>query len=267
MKETPIIMSGDHPAKILAGVKTQTRRVLTRENSTVNGRPPSDSADCHFAWGELRFDVAVSPEPWGKDQKPNAMGLYEMRPFVDGLKSNCQYLHVPASDGETVHRVRCKWQPGDRLWVRETFKAFDDGDTYYRADSIQFGADYKPVHADDEPEDWSWTSPIHMPREQSRILLELIEVRVQRVQEISEEDAKAEGVPNTISWRVAGGVLPGIQAINESVKAPARHCYSLLWDTINAKRDGGIYAWDKNPWVWALTFRRIDDSKTSTLAD
>jgi len=78
-------------------------------------------------------------------------------------------------------------------------------------------------------------------------------VRVERVQDISEEDAIAEG----ISDDYIQANLAGAEAGNYREPNPARSCYSILWDDINAKRAGGIYAWEKNPHVWALTFREV----------
>jgi hypothetical protein len=137
-------------------------------------------------------------------------------------------------------------QPGDRVWVRETFRAFSDGDVFYRADFIQYGSDYIPVHADDEPEDWRWTPSIYMPRKQSRILLEIENVRVERVQDISEEDARAEGC------EFDDGKPP--EGYSEEDRPTARQEYKFLWDKINAEREVGN-TWAKNPWFWVLGFR------------
>ena len=83
-----------------------------------------------------------------------------------------------------------------------------------------------------------------MPRWASRIQLEVTGVRVERVSDISEEDAKAEGVAPSPS-------------INVSPEEWARFRFRKLWDAINAKRDGGVHAWAKNPWVWVVEFRRL----------
>jgi hypothetical protein len=119
---------------------------------------------------------------------------------------------------------------GDQLWVRETFcnisykEAPEESCILYRADG--------EMH----PPELGWKSPIFMPRLFSRITLEITEIRVQRVQEISEMDAVAEG----------------IDPFREG-NATCRTAYQGLWDSINAKK----YPWADNLWVWALTFRRI----------
>lgn len=110
--------------------------------------------------------------------------------------------------------------PGDRLWVRETFNhcAYKP---FYRADG--------PMH-----EDWKWKPSIHMPRWASRITLEITAIRVEQLQDITEEDAKAEGCIGALGAGCTGA-------------------YRDLWDSINAKK----YPWSSNPWVWVIEFRRI----------
>jgi hypothetical protein len=95
-----------------------------------------------------------------------------------------------------------------------------------------------------DPEGARWKPSIHMPRWASRILLEVTEVRVQRLQDISEEDADAEGVQVDLD-------------VIDRIPYPAhpfKDAFVKLWDTINAKRGHG---WETNPWVWAVSFRRI----------
>ncbi|MFB3077022.1 MAG: hypothetical protein ACE1Y4_03355 [Lysobacterales bacterium] len=135
--------------------------------------------------------------------------------------------------------------PGDRLWVRETFAKVGDneddihgayhylphGSVYYRADN--------PL-----PGDLKWRPSIFMPRWASRITLEITEVRVQRVQEITERDAISEGV-----LYAAGGTPDEFQIRNSPLR-----CFGRLWDSINAKRG---YSLESNPWVRAITFRRL----------
>jgi hypothetical protein len=115
--------------------------------------------------------------------------------------------------------------PGDRLWVRETWTKNVAG-FFYRADFPLADPTWGPVF---------WKPSIHMPRAASRITLELTEVRVQRVQEISEADVLAEGVTGV--WK----------------QGDHGYLFSKLWDSINADRG---YGWNVNPWVWALTFKR-----------
>ena len=136
---------------------------------------------------------------------------------------------------------------GDRLWVRETFapRYFDDGKPGYRADWDGRAADCVP-----EPR---WKPSIFMRRHESRITLEVTGVRVQRLQAISAEDSLAEGVPRASECgcevcRRSTQMCPA--DASEQVMA-----YAGLWDSINGKR--ARCAWQDNPWVWAVTFRRL----------
>lgn len=115
---------------------------------------------------------------------------------------------------------------GDRLWVREAWKpCYDDGSgTMTRADCK-------------DERITGWKPSIHMPRSRSRLTLEIVSVRVERLQKITEEDALAEGAAGDFKSNVAN--------------------FLRLWDSINAEREGGKFAWAKGPWVWALTFRRL----------
>ena len=194
---------------ILEGRKSQTRRVVKS--------PIGSLAGLGF-WG---YDTTVS------DGATTAM-------FGDQL-------------GYTRARVRCPYgQSGDRLWVRETFTRlwFEPGDgwqTFYKADD---NLDYVRDAAVG-----LWHPSIHMPRAYSRITLEITDVRVEQVQEVSEADAEAEGVTRELR---GPRMYPGTNAarILESHQA----AFARLWDAINAKRG---YGWDSNPWVWVISFRRV----------
>jgi hypothetical protein len=171
-------------------------------------------------------------------------------------------------------------QPGDRLWVRESIAGNYQlaGHPVYRAEAV----------ADDSGErdgwwvresQWSpemflpnpvkWKSPLHMPRRASRLALEVVEVRVERVQEITGEDAFAEGVQVPVSEGNDTHARPLLRLtgpVSHSEVSPkppaswdgndfARFEFANLWDTINAKRG---HPWDANPWVWAITFRPVE---------
>jgi hypothetical protein len=162
-----------------------------------------------------------------------------------------------------VGNLKCPYGvPGDRLWVRETWgcpsadhpcvadgrKPRPGDRLVYRAnpaDDYQWGAGLPSQGS------FCWRPSIFMPRWASRILLEITDVRVQRVQEISEEDAIAEGVAGPFDVGYKAYRLPGDSKPRYSCAVAA---YAVLWDSINAPRG---YSWESNPWVWAITFRRI----------
>jgi hypothetical protein len=218
-RERPLIFSGPSVIQIQKGLKTQTRRTKGLERINEN---PNDWSFCCRQDGIFHF--------------------------------------INESDQHVSLRLLCPYGvPGDRLWVREMFREFDDGDVFYRT---HFGNSI-PVHADDDPAVRKWQSSMFMPRKFSRLILEITDVRVQRVQEISEEDAKAEGM--------IGSPLNG--------KVWYRDNFAGFWDSINAKRypktshnpkkltatlkderKRGIYSWHSNPWMWAISFRRIAEA-------
>jgi hypothetical protein len=142
-------------------------------------------------------------------------------------------------------------QPGDRLWVRESWARDDeDGQVMYRAD---IGRDvcadaWEQGRIEGVPR-YKWKPSIHMPRWASRILLEVTSVRVERLQDISESDALAEGV--TPKWEPGcSGRL--MDAFGGFSFRPAASAYAELWEQIN-----GPGSWDTNPWVWVIEFKRV----------
>lgn len=227
MKEHPILFKAEMVRAIIDGQKTQTRRVVTRQNAILDGhkRPNAEH------WKRIALAAAwidPGPSPAGN------VGPY--------LKAECD---CRGPEEGIVHRLYPQWSIGQRLWVRETWmdlaRCPDGG---YILGAKAGGGDwtaYPPKGFNGLPNRKSghWRPSIFMPRWASRITLEVTEVRVQRVNEISEADARAEGIEH----HDGGGV--GWSARGE---------FEYLWDSINAKRGFG---WNLNPWIWALTFKRI----------
>lgn len=164
---------------------------------------------------------------------------------------------------------------GDRLWVRENFAYTGNEDghlvgkkgelvhwakdaevlyqsDYYRGDYGLWTRD-RPRRLFEGP----WRPSIFMPKEVSRILLQITDVRVQRLQDISEADSVAEGVAYDGGWDEAPG--GGYQDYSKKEEdfgcLTAKDSYRTLWDSINGKRKG--MDWRSNPWVWAITFKRV----------
>ena len=137
-------------------------------------------------------------------------------------------------------QIKCPYgQVGDRLWVRETIYCDWGGEWRYKAgDAPVKGGDFdKGEYFDGD--DMSPRPSIFMPRWASRITLEITDTRVERLQEITEEDVLEEG-------SIKG--LP--------VATGYANNFKWLWNSLNAKRG---YGWDFNPWVWVISFRRIDE--------
>lgn len=136
-------------------------------------------------------------------------------------------------------------QPGDRLWVRETWAEFSGIEpkvTYvYRADGLY------DTPAKEHLCDNRWRPSIHMPRAASRILLEITDVRVERLREITEDDAMSEGVlrKSPVYWQSYLG--------DNRNTLSSRDSFWTLWSSIH-----GPESWSENPWVWVITFKRIE---------
>jgi hypothetical protein len=147
-------------------------------------------------------------------------------------------------------------QPGDRLWVRESWRrSFGTG-----SDEVFYAADVSDY---DRAEKGPWKPSIHMPRAVSRLTIEITGVYVQRIQDLTEGDAEREGVEHPPerwpSFGMAGGTATEARAQDAWLAKYGRDWhrrkYRELWDSLNAKRG---YGWDVNPWVWALMFRRVE---------
>jgi hypothetical protein len=131
-------------------------------------------------------------------------------------------------------------QPGDTLWVRETWGHTGTG--VWKVGQVYYAQDGGIIYRADHPNAaGSWFSPLHMPRFASRITLRITDIRVERLQDISEDDAKAEGVKplDYAAHHVAAG-------------CGARIAFEQLWTTIN-----GFASLIENPWVWAISFERV----------
>ncbi|NIJ84426.1 hypothetical protein FHY35_001381 [Xanthomonas arboricola] len=210
MRERPILFNGAMVRAILSGAKSQTRRV-------VKPQPPAGHNFAGFTtYSTHRADEGKAV--WAAGEVRAAL--------ID------------------AHRVACPFgQPGDRLWVRETWAQpvpLDPGPTFYRADYPAC----VPSHFENVPpaDSVRWTPSIHMPRKACRLVLEITEVRVERLQAISEADALAEGA---MEW--AGEQSTPIRDLNAGDE---RIAFKALWEST-----GGD--WDANPWVWAISFRRL----------
>ena len=148
------------------------------------------------------------------------------------------------SDGEN-HMILCPYgNPGDRLWVRERIDLSEKRGEML--DTAVYAADGTVTPLDTWPWKRDFLPSIHCPRGLSRIDLEITDVRVERVQYISAEDAEAEGC-------VCDCDKKWMKPEDQDKPCPvSTSVFSTLWDSINAKRG---YGWDVNPWVWVVKFK------------
>jgi hypothetical protein len=216
-KERPIIFSGPMVRAILNGRKTQTRRVI---------KPQPEHKQIHDWKGRRLYDGEHRLWWWTSQSWDLDFEMKKTLPYF------CPY-----------------GRPGDKLWIREGFaycpEAYKAGGVIYRADS-----------EDDHVLSFEWRPSIHMPRRASWILLEITDGRIERVQEIAEEDAHAEG--SYLGDCPCRANIPKRDWFDKMYTQTGCHIHGLefkaLWDSINKKRG---YGWDVNPWVWVLMFRRI----------
>lgn len=228
MKERPILFSAPMVRAILAGTKTQTRRVVK----------PQPSTGWEFEAPPV-FGRITSPHP-----KQGRFGVF-IRKGV-------------GTDFPQIDLIPCPFgKPGDRLWVRENF--YQDGQWSLRlgrepddprggfwsaTSRVIYAADGTPLPDPIPGNQWRSRPSIHMPRWASRITLEITDVRVERLQDISGMDAKREGVSVPAHTPEDGADLDY-----------ARRGFRRLWEEIHG---GG--SWEKNPWVWAIEFKRLEQA-------
>ncbi|MEQ7870707.1 hypothetical protein V6R97_08640 [Chromohalobacter salexigens] len=186
-----------------------------------------------------------------------------VRALLDGRKTQTRRVVKPAKDrnGSGCQLAPCEiageinngdyclcpyGQPGDRLWVREAFRS-------RRVDNLPGDVAYRADHPGEKtvPNSYgrSWKPSIHMPRWACRLLLEVTAVRVERLQDITEDDAWNEGVQDWMGketpWK---GELAPVSV----------HAFAALWESIN-----GSDSWDANPWVWVVEFRVIEPGEVA----
>lgn len=213
MKERPIIFNGEMVRAILDGRKTQTRRVMVRQ--------PIQS---HWATFQSYRETwkEVSPHSWI---------------YIQTIAENPNPDQVYA---------KCPYAVGQQLWVREKWGWSTLASMQPHPAYSQFLIFPSACRTNDAGAFVRWRPSIHMPRWASRITLEVVGVRVERVQDIGEADAKAEGLI-LIEPRAWIGTRGNFYT------SPV-NAFRDLWDSINAKRG---YSWDMNPWVWVIEFKRV----------
>lgn len=213
MTERGMIFNAEMVRAILDGRKTQTRRIMKVQPKPSKSRP----GDFWFSSKKLESMVHVS------DLAPGNSPIADYHLFIQ--EHCCPFGAV-----------------GDRIWVRETWAR-------YNIDQNSHDIAYRATTPADWPEEGRWRPSIHMPRWASRILLEITDVRVERLNAISEEDARAEGV-------IDGGCLNCGEPEPCGCANPepdATDAFAYLWQSIY-----GQESWNANPWVWVIEFKRVE---------
>ncbi|EPJ8630660.1 hypothetical protein WJB38_005075 [Klebsiella pneumoniae] len=214
MTERGMIFNAEMVRALLDGRKTQTRRPIK--------------------WKQTRFTEIGEREDGSK------------WPWSEDAEHTCDFWH-PCPFGAV----------GDRIWVREAFRvhsrATDVATLVYKASERNSWTEQThrvPVAVCNKPATpEKWTPSLHMPRWASRILLEITDVRVERLNAINEHDAQAEGVA-----KLREGFWKHYQPVWTQHQLSARGSFVTLWKSIY-----GDESWNSNPWVWVIKFKRIEE--------
>lgn len=212
MKERPILFSTPMVQAILAGNKTQTRRIVKPQPIVCD-----DARGGHY-WPSNAVQSMVHVEKELQDYD----GIWR------GLIDDCNPFGGV----------------GDRLWVRETFRLYDSDECPHADFPCGCPRNGTPLYkaSHDCSDGEKWKPSIHMPRKAARLFLEIINIRIERLNDITSEDAKAEGFdysthPSAIEMGYAIG---------------AKTNFRVTWEQIYGQNE-----WNKNPWVWVVEFKVI----------
>ena len=231
MNIKPILFSTEMVQAILEGRKTKTRRILKPQ-------PDFNKAWENLGFSENKFGIKTELEIPDIDVTGNFLGVSS--PIeIDGFKAT----------GLCIPNIPIKIHKGDILWVRETWQTTwnenkKSWDTIYKADGGYWI---------DDDGIMKWKPSIYMPKKRARIFLEVTNVRVERLQDITEEDAIAEGIERV-------SIAPFVHRFknylcNNKFIGP-KESFKTLWMKIN-----GIDSWKANPWVWVHEFKQVHHPK------
>lgn len=203
----PILFNNEMVRAILEGRKSCTRRIVKPQQ--LIGMLPDKCKN-------------GAPEEFLKEKK------LMFKPYCD------------MTDIELINTAyKAPYQPGDILYVRETFVQAARHIFWYRADNAEYTKNIL------------WKPSIHMPKEAARIWLKVTDVRVERLQEITEDGAKAEGAIDN------RGFIHSPENEYDSIHTAREH-FIEIWNSTIKKSDFDRYGWDANPWVWVIEFERCE---------
>jgi hypothetical protein len=227
MNFKPILFSTPMVKAIRDGKKTQTRRVI------------KDGAN-------------RTPQNIGREKFFKMVNALNNKPFFGaGFYKDSDVFEYKGEILTDAVYFKCPYKPGDVLWVRETWCTHEDMADVFE-NQLRPGYYYK---ANEIGKEWvndreivKWRPSIFMPRKAARIFLRVLNVRVERLQDITPKDAWDEGcrIGNSFPWEEH---IPELQQQCRDI------LFIPLWDNLNAKRG---YGWDKNPWVWVISFERCE---------
>jgi len=231
MSDKPILFNADMVKALLDGRKTQTRRIIK---------------DHKIIRISNRREFAIAG--------PHQLSMKETPGIFYVVLEDSSLVGLPCSHG----------QPGDLLWVRETTIDVEShgyaGPIYVASDAgvaaLSFGLGFEDDYTEAEPYDIKQRPSIFMYRWMSRLTLKITDIRIERVQDITDEDAEKEGIFNADGlhlYNCGNTVFHADQECHCGENYPYEE-FHKLWDSINKKRG---YGWDVNPWVWVIEFKVI----------
>jgi hypothetical protein len=183
----------------------------------------------------------IKPQPYGKCTYP----LGFVTDSTEKKEVGCFGFGIDEYGG-SIQYAKPSYQPGDILYVRETWKNAPNGYYYY-----------EDWQRDDIADVTKWKPSIHMPKEAARIWLKVTDVRVERLQDITPKDAENEGVGN-LFYEDIGYSEKNYGTEVDPEYGIAKEQFSWLWDSTIKKSDLDRYGWEANPWVWIIKFERCD---------
>ena len=223
MAEKPIIFSGESIVAILRGTKTQTRRIIKYYKK--------------------------SPSEYGRDKFLKMVDTLNGKPFFGaGFYKDSDVFVMDGEPHVDAVYYKAQYNPGDIVYVKEVFSRIHGANPRYV---------YKSTDSDDATlPSVRWRSPYYMPKSAARTWLKIADVKVERLGDISKGDCIAEGITEWDAWDAGNESFEN--AGDQSRFYNYIRAYKIVWNQLNGKRNGGMYSWDKSPWVWVYTFERID---------
>lgn len=217
--------------------------------------------------------------------KPILFNTEMVRAILDGRKTctrrvikpqweecpTCKYVHneyIYDKMAENVYCARCgypleperrsPYHPGDILYVRETWHRYTKRVGKGEGCHLEERYGYKASIANSEDAEEPWKPSIHMPKEAARIWLKVTDVRVERLQSITEEGAIREGAEGEKCHHTNAGAFGCTDCMNTGWIEPPQVEFMQIWDSTIKKSDLDRYGWDANPWVWVIEFDRCE---------
>ena len=237
MKERPILFNTEMVKAVLAGNKTQTRRVIKNACDIITDWDKNDPSYGPFYEDEFGDShESIERCPYGKIGDQLWVREAWRACMVNGLHHPGKFMTIQFKSGFGVLDYRTDWEKHYSDLMEKTI--WDD------SGMNAFG---------------KWKPSIFLPRKHSRIQLEITNIQVQRIQDISETDALAEGITevsnkSSVESLIYGHTLYKNYSRPKSSFNQAKASFKSLWDSINKKRGFG---WDENPWVWVVEFKVI----------